>query len=36
MEEKKFIEKESLELISQMIQATRKKLVKGQGDYFII
>ena len=36
MEEKKFIEKESLELISQMIQATRKNLVKGQGNYFII
>ena len=36
MEEKKFTEKESLELISQMIQATRKNLVKGQGNYFII
>ena len=36
MEEKKLTEKESLELISQMIQATRKNLVKGQGNYFII
>ena len=36
MEEKKFTEKESLELISQMIQATRKNLVKGQGNYFIL
>ena len=36
MEEKKFTEKESLELISHMIQATRKNLVKGQGNYFII
>lgn len=36
MEEKKFTEKESLELISRMIQATRKNLVKGQGNYFII
>ena len=36
MEEKKFTEKESLELISQMMQATRKNLVKGQGNYFII
>ena len=36
MEEKKFTEKESLELISHMIQATRKNLVKDQGNYFII
>ena len=36
MEEKKFTEKESLELISHMIQATRKTLVKNQGNYFII
>ena len=36
MEEKKFTEKESLELISQMIQATRKNLAKDQGNYFII
>ena len=36
MEEKKFTEKESLELISHMIQATRKNLLKDQGNYFII
>ncbi len=36
MQEKKFTEKESLELISQMIQATKKNITKGQGNYFII
>ena len=36
MEEKKMTEKESLELVSRMIQATRQNLVKGSGNYFLV
>lgn len=36
MEEKKMTEKESLELVSRMIQATRQNLVKGRGNDFLI
>lgn len=36
MEEKKMTEKESLELVSRMIQATQQNLVKGSGNYFLI
>ena len=35
MEERKFIEKESLELISQMISASRQRLQKGSGNPFL-
>ena len=35
MEERKFTEKESLELISQMISASRQKLQKGSGNPFL-
>lgn len=36
MEEKKLTEKESLELISQMIQVTRQHIVQGSGNQFLI
>lgn len=36
MEDKKLTEKESLELISQMIQATRDNMEKGSGNLFLI
>ena len=35
MEERKFTEKESLELISQMISASRQRLQKGSGNPFL-
>lgn len=35
MEEKKFTEKESLELISQMIQVTKENLERGSGNVFL-
>lgn len=36
MEEKKMTEKESLELVFRMIQATRQNLGKGSGNYFLV
>lgn len=36
MEEKKITEKESLELISRMIQTTKQNIVKGRGNDFLI
>lgn len=36
MEEKKLTEKESLELISQMIQETKNNLEKGDGNFFLL
>lgn len=36
MEEKKFTEKESLELISQMIQVTKENLERGSGNVFLV
>ena len=36
MEEKKISEKEGLEIISQMIKQTQKKLAKGAGNAFIV
>lgn len=36
MEEKKMTEKESLELVSRMILATRQNLGKGSGNYFLV
>jgi hypothetical protein len=36
MEEKKLTEKESLELITQMIQSTKEEVEKGSGTYFLI
>lgn len=36
MEERKLTEKESLELITQMIQSTKEKLEEGSGTYFLI
>lgn len=36
MEEKKLTEKESLELIFQMIQVTRQHIVQGSGNQFLI
>ena len=36
MEEKKLTEKESLELIAQMIQSTKENIEKGSGTYLLI
>lgn len=36
MEERKLSEKESLELITQMIQSTKRSVEKGSGSYFLI
>lgn len=36
MDEKKLTEKESLELIAQMIQSTKENLEKGSGNYFLL
>lgn len=36
MEEKKLTEKESLELIAQMIEETKSNIEKGDGNYFLL